>query len=204
MADQGETYAAHIEAELKAEYDRTTALNDRATAVTTASSAFLALVLALVALVSGKDFKVTEAGLLGVLVSLIFFTGASVCGFVAALSRRYKVTAVRTLREMINSRWTDHEVDARNTVTYTNIATIDSLREGNNFKANFLAWAAGLQLVAIALLILTLAVQFGPLLSEPSGGIQATLTSSAWAVRPIGPRDKCIAMALSHPGTGRH
>lgn len=162
MADQGEAYATHIETELQAEYGRTNVLNARATAVTTSSSAFLALVLSLAALVAGRDFVVEEASARGVAVSLALFTAASVSGFVAALSRKYKVTAVDTLLQMIGPHWGDNDVDARNAVAYTNVITIRSLREGNNFKATSLIVAATLQLAAVAVLILAIAVHFAP------------------------------------------
>lgn len=164
MAEQGEAYASHVEAELKAEYERTTALNTRAAAITTTSSAFLALVFTLTAVVTGKDFKATDWGARGVVAALVFFVAAELLGLVAGFSRKYTVTALDTLEAMVEEHWRDDEVDARNVVAFTNVKTIGSLREGNNAKAKLLVLAAGLQLIAIAVLIVALAAQLWPLI----------------------------------------
>lgn len=156
MPEQGETYATFIEAELKAEHDRRAALDGRATGIATTSSAFLALVFAVAALVTGKDYKFTDWGARGAVLALAFFAGAALIGLIANTSRGYQVTSFQTLQAMVNAHWVDDEVDARNITASSNALTIGDLRVGNNSKARLVAWGVGLQVAAMVVLICAL------------------------------------------------
>lgn len=157
MASQGETYVRFVEAELKAEHERRTSLDSRAAAVTTTSSAFIALAGALTVLVTGKDYAFSDGGARGVMLSAASLLLAALIACVAAASRRYEVTKGQTLEKMFTEHWTDTEVTARFTSGWLNVKTIKSLRTGNNRKAGQLIVAHALQVSGIAGLIVTLA-----------------------------------------------
>ena len=163
MPEQGETYAKFIEAELKAEHERRTSLDARAAGIATTSSAFLALVFAVAALVTGKDYKFTDWGARGAVLALFLFAGAALLGLLANTSRGYQVTSFQTLQDMVNAHWIDEEVDARNVTAATNAITIGDLRVGNNSKAKLVAWGVGIQVAATFVLICALLWQLKPL-----------------------------------------
>ena len=157
MAEQGETYAKFIEAELKAEDERKATLNSRALGIATTSSAFLALVFTLTVLVTGKDFKVSASGSRWILFALVLFAVASLLGLLASSLRAFVVIAPESLEALVGDHWTDEEVDARNQIAYLNVQTISTIRTGNNWKATLIGWGIGFQLSAILVLIGTLA-----------------------------------------------
>lgn len=159
MAEQGETYAKFIEGELKFEYERRTAVESRALAVATSSSAFLALVFALSALVLGKEHKFSAKGAVAVIAALILFAIAAVIGLVANASRVYEVPSVPTLSAMTKAHWKDSEIAARNVSAVLNVKTIASLRNGNNDKAELVRIAFVVQLLAIAVLLVALSIE---------------------------------------------
>ncbi len=159
MSDQGTTYAAYIEAALKAESDRRTSLDSRALAVVSTSSGLLTLLFALTVLITGDKFRVSTQGARGVAVSLLFFMAAAVTGLFANKLWPYDVADVGTLRRLITDRWKDDEVDARNVCAAINLATVSTLRDGSNKKASLIELAFVFQLMAIAALVITLAYE---------------------------------------------
>ncbi|MBD5830486.1 hypothetical protein [Janibacter melonis] len=157
MPDQGETYTGFIEAELKAEHERRGALDGRAAGIATTSSAFLALVFTVSALVTGKDYRFTDWGARGAVLALLLFAAAALSGLVATVAGRgYHVVSVPTLRDMVGSHWVDDEVDARNVTASSNVETIFDLRVGNNLKARLIVVGLGLQVAATFVLICAL------------------------------------------------
>jgi len=155
VRQQGETYAAFIESELKREHDRRSALDARAIALSTTSSALLTLVFAITVIVTGKEYQFSSAGARGLLLSLALFVVAAVLGLIANVSRKYQVADRDTLREMTNGHWTDTEVDARNICAGLSVTTIATLRCGNDFKDDLIRVAFGLQITAILGLVVT-------------------------------------------------
>ncbi|MDQ1713905.1 MAG: hypothetical protein QOE45_3355 [Frankiaceae bacterium] len=149
MTEQGETYATFVESELKSEYDRRTSIDARALAVVTSSSAFLALIVSVVALLKGKDHTFGHGAGGAAVVALACFVVAGALGLVANMSREYQVAAVGTLREMTKSHWTDSEIAARNICAGLGVTTIASLRAGTDNKAKIIAWAVYFQLAAV-------------------------------------------------------
>lgn len=157
-ADRLTTYAKFIEAELKAEHDRRTALDARAATVATSSSAFIALSGALTVLATGKDYAFTGQGARGVLLTLASFLVSAAFALVASGSRTYAVATADTLDAMLGAdHWTDDEATARLAVSVANVKTIRSLRRGNNRKAGLLVIAHVFQVLAVAGFIVTLA-----------------------------------------------
>ncbi len=156
MSDQGATYAAYIESALKAQEERRASLDARALAVLSTSGGLLTLVFALTVLVTGDTFRVSPEGARGVAVALAFFLAASVTGLIANRLTPYEVPADETLGRLISDHWKDDEVDARNICAAMNLATVASLRAGNNRKARLTEVALLLQLLAITSLVITL------------------------------------------------
>ena len=156
MAEQGETYAKFVEAELKAEMERRASLDARGLAIVTSSSALITLMFSLSVLLTGKDHEVLGDGKGWVVASLICFIVAGLLGILANRAREYEVTHESTLYEMLGAHWTDDEVDARNVCATRHVATIESLRRGNESKAEQITLALVFQVAAIALLVVAL------------------------------------------------
>lgn len=152
VSEQGVTYSQYVEAELAAEYDRRDALDSRAKDLTLTSSAFIGLVVALLALVVGDNHTFSGLGGWLVIGALASFVVASLLALLASAARRFEVTNERTVRAMLGPHWTDDEVDARNQVALLNAMTTWTLRTGNNTKASLLGWALALQVGGYALL----------------------------------------------------
>jgi hypothetical protein len=110
-------------------------------------------------LLTGKDFTPSGVSKLLIAASLASFVGAGALGIFANANRRYQVTAKQTHQRMLNEHWVDDEIDARNYVATLNLATLDTLRDGNNVKVWFLSAALICQVIAIALLGAAIIVQ---------------------------------------------
>lgn len=149
MADQGSEYATFIENELKHEYDRRDAVNSRAAGAITAATGLVTIVLAVLAVLKGKDFTLTGGPLTALAVALIALLVAAVLAILAGINPSHEVTTVDTMRKMLRDHWGDSEVDARNLVAGSNIQTIDSLRKGTNVKFRYLTGGAVVQVVAV-------------------------------------------------------
>ena len=153
LSEQGTTYYKFVEAELGIEYDRRASLNSRAKEFSATSSAFIALVVALLALIVGKDYKFTALGAWSVVLALAAFVAASLLALLASMAKETLVTNEKTVQRMLSSEhWKDNEVDARNTVATLNARTTWSLRNGNNVKASRLEWALRCQVGGYVLL----------------------------------------------------
>lgn len=160
MPDQGVTYSAFVEAELKFEYERRASLDARGAAIVTTSGGLVTLLTGLAALALGKDMTVTGLARFLVVLALLAFVSAGVAGIRANRLRNYEVTSATTLDHMLsNPHWKDSETTARNVCAKRNVITIRTLRNGNNKKADQITHALGLQVVAIALFAVALLAQ---------------------------------------------
>jgi len=157
MSEQGKTYAAFIESELKAERERRAALDSRGLALVTTSGSLTTLLAAIGAFVTGRaGFQLPSASIWPLLLTLITLAAAAGCGLLASHNRPYRVADRGTLSAMTGARWSTHEVDARNAVASINAETVLTLRRGNNDKAYLLV--AGLTSQLVGLLALGVAV----------------------------------------------
>lgn len=147
--EQGKEYSAFVQNELNHEYSRREAVNTRAAAAIVGSTGLVTIVLAVVAVLKGKDFTLTGAPLNSLMASLVAFLVAAVLAVLAGLNWKYEVTKTSSMREMVTDRWTESEVTARNRAAYCNLITIDSLRAGTSIKFRFLIAATIVQIVAI-------------------------------------------------------
>ncbi|MFE7800846.1 hypothetical protein [Nocardia sp. NPDC057440] len=149
MSEQGSGWASFIQGQLNREYSRRDALNTRAAAAVTSATGLVTLVLAVVAVVKGKDFTLTGGALIALYVAMLALFGSAVLAVLAGISWRYRVTSTDSMRAMLTDHWTDSEVDARYVSAYCNPQTIASLRAGTTLKAHLLLGAAALQVLAI-------------------------------------------------------
>jgi hypothetical protein len=154
VSDQGKTYAAFVEGEVKAERERRATLDARGQALVTTSGALVTLLGGLAALVKpGTVARFGPAVLLTVCLALVLLAAAAACGILAGWNRAYAVATTKTLVEMTRGHWRDDEVDARNNVATVNLRTVGSLREANAFKARWIS--IGLIVQVSALLVLS-------------------------------------------------
>lgn len=167
--EQGAQYAAFIDGELKRENDRRSSLIARASTAVTASAGLVTLVLALFAVVIGKDATITGSAKIGVTVAVVALLVSAICALEAGRPRKkLDQTAVTTLRTLIDDdNWKAHEVDARWQTANITIEQISDLREGSKTRGKLLRAAGILQVVAVAALgFSTVVVVF----SQPSNG----------------------------------
>jgi hypothetical protein len=160
-SDQGTQYHAFVTEQLKAEYDRRTALEARGLSVVTSSGALVTLVFAVAAFTLGKDYKPSAVAKIGLGVSLVLFVVAAGFGLLANFLRKYKIVSAATLDLMLTSHWTDSETAARNICAVVDSSTLISLREGSNDKARQVTWALSCQLLALGALVFTVLWEVG-------------------------------------------
>ncbi|MFD6392476.1 hypothetical protein [Nocardia sp. NPDC060259] len=150
MSDQGKTYAAFIEGELKTERERRSAYDARGQVIVTSSGALVTLLGRLAALVKSSTVATFPAPVvIAVGVALALFVGAAACGIVAGWNKYYAAATASTLARMIGEHWTDDEVDARNNVAAVQVRTVDTLRRANAFKARWVGIGLIVQVSAL-------------------------------------------------------
>lgn len=153
MSDQGKTYAAFIEAEVKAERERRVAFDARGQALITTSGVLVTLLTGVATVVktaATPRFPPVVTVTTGA--ALLLFAAAAGCGVVAGWNRHYAVARSATLGQMVANHWTDDEVDARNNVATLLVNTLETLRRANGFKARWVATGLIVQVVALVAL----------------------------------------------------
>ncbi len=151
----GEIFAAHVAKLLDAEFERRKTLEARGGTIITTSASMLALIVAVSALLLGKDNVVlaSTASPTLVIASLVAFVIANVLAiFVQNYSMAYTVTANETLDAMTGSHWGVDEDNARRVCVKRQVNTIKSLRQGNTWKARLAYASLWVEVFAIALL----------------------------------------------------
>lgn len=159
MSEQGDTYSAFIEGELKAERERRSTYDSRGQGIVTTSGALVTLLGGFATVVKTSataGLPATAVTALGV--AFLLFIGAAACGIVAGWNRHYAVTATTTLRRMTEEHWTDDEVDARNNVAAVRVGTVGTLRRANQFKATWVSIGLIVQVVALMASVVAVAV----------------------------------------------
>lgn len=149
MSEQGTGWADFIHDQLDREYSRRDVLNTRAAVAVTSATGLVTIVLAVVAVIKGKDFTLTGGALVALCVAMLALLGSAVLAVLAGVSWRYRVTSTGSMRSMLADHWTDSEVDARYITAFCNLQTIASLRAGTTLKAHLLLAAAAAQVLAI-------------------------------------------------------
>jgi Na+/melibiose symporter-like transporter len=152
-SEQGSQFAAFVQDELAQEYSRRETVNSRAAVAITSSTGLVTVVLAVIAVVRGKDFTLKGWPLFTLVAALICLLGAAVLAVLAGMAWGvYKVASVADLRKLVGPLWTSTEVTARSTVAQARVEIIDTLRNGNNKKFRLLLASAWFQVGAIIFL----------------------------------------------------
>jgi apolipoprotein N-acyltransferase len=139
MAEPGsKIYAAFIEAELKAENDIRTSVNNRAAAALTGATGLMTLALAVFAVLVGTQHAFTGWARVWLVVALACMLGAGGCAVLAGFPWKQELTSTRTLDKMLNDRQNDSEAVARDAVAYCNAVAIQSVRQGTSIKVRLL------------------------------------------------------------------
>jgi hypothetical protein len=159
VSDQGNQYTSFIEAERKAENDRRESVNTRAASALTGATGLVTLVLAVFAVLVGRQFTLSGWAKVYLVAALLALLASAISAVCAGLPWRYKMVSAETLDGMLNTHWGDSEVTARGVIAYCNAVVVKSLRTGNAIKARFLIGAGVFQLIAVAALgLCTLAI----------------------------------------------
>lgn len=152
--DQGKTYAAFMESQLKAENELRASVNARAAGALTGATGLVTLVIAVLAVLLGKDFKFVGYAKGYVVAAVLLLLASGIFALIAALPWKMKYTDSPTLRKLVNERWTDDETDARNITAYCNLEVLDSLRVGTVVKVKWLIAAGSCQILAVLMLVI--------------------------------------------------
>lgn len=159
MSDGGKQYAAFIEAELQAENDRRSSINTRAAGGLTSAAGLVTLVLAVLAVVVGKDFTLSGGARNWLVAALIALLAAALLAVLAGAPWLFRATSPTTLRYFLDNDWGDAEHRARKRTTYCNVMVITAQRRGNRWKSYFLLASSICQGVAvISLAVCTISV----------------------------------------------
>ncbi|MHA7665613.1 hypothetical protein [Mycolicibacterium sp. HS_4_1] len=157
----GKVYEQLVAAVAAAEFDRKKALEGRGTIVVTTSTSLLTLIFGLTAVVTGSDHMFKNRCAVELLIASLsaFLVSAVIAIFIAAQTTTYKLPALDTIMNLTGDDcWHAPEDDARRMWVDRQAHTIKSLREGNNRKAEALTWSLGAQVLAIALLSASVAI----------------------------------------------
>jgi hypothetical protein len=149
-------YRSLVEQQLAAEFERRRALEGRGATLMTASASLLALIFGLSILVTGKDYVLLDSWAVGCLVGalLAFVLSASIAVIVQTYGFKYEVTPRDTLRSLArdDDQWKRRADDAMRMWVSQQAQTICSLRAVNDRKAKLVAGSLAFQLLAVALL----------------------------------------------------
>jgi hypothetical protein len=200
--DQGKQYAAFIEAELAAETDRRASVNTRAAAALTGAAGLVTLVLAVFAVLVGKDFVLSGHAKDYLFKALIALLLAAIAALLAGIPWTTSRPSPESLRSFLNvpgteeeqgerkQSWRNSEVTARNFTSQANVDAIEALRPGTTIKSFFLLIAALLQVVAVMFLVLcTRAVVEQPAQfpKSPPAPAPCCLVCGPCSTTPVGP-----------------
>jgi hypothetical protein len=118
VSEQGKTYSAFIEAELKAERERRVHFDTRGTSLVTTSASLVTLLAAAVAFFRvGQSHTFPRGALPALVIGLVALSAAAASGILASWNRLYAVAKPVTLDKLLSERWSlDSEIVARNHV----------------------------------------------------------------------------------------
>lgn len=168
--DRGTQYTAFIEAELKREGERRDSVNTRAVSAVTGSTALATLVLAVFAVLIGRDAVVHGPAKISITIAVMALLLASGCAVEAARTRTGELLSMNNLRTLLTEEhWIkDNEPNARYHSCKYMLDEIESLRGGTTKRGKWLRRSALLQLVAVA--ALAFSVIFVAFTQDQGGG----------------------------------
>jgi hypothetical protein len=163
VTEQGFSYSTYIEDELKAERERRSTFDSRATGVVATSASMVAIIGAVAAFAHlDTDRLPSKLAYAILIIALVTLLGAAVLGIVAGWNWVYPAPSLRFMGRMTEERWTDQETDARNIVASARIVAIEGLRRGNSTKATLVGAALIVQVGGLAALSAATGMIFWP------------------------------------------
>jgi hypothetical protein len=118
----------------------------------------LTLIFGLTVIITGKDYTFRNHCAVWFLTLALaaFVVAAVIAIFIQTYGFKYTVTSTATLDGLVqDANWHRTEDDARRMWVSRQVQTIKSLRHGNNRKAALVIWSLGFEVLAIALLALS-------------------------------------------------
>jgi hypothetical protein len=163
VSTQGEAFADFVVAELKAERERRSTLDARATGVVTTSGTLTALIFAFSAFASTRPgYEASVPALVALMAALVSYVAAASFAVVGSRLLEYDVAEAEDLRQLTAwSSWKEAGDSSGWQITRANINTIETLRTGNNTKAWWVSRALACQVAAILLLAITVGLVVG-------------------------------------------
>lgn len=162
-----ERYADFVQGELDAEKERRSRLDQRSLAVLTTSVALTTLLLAVGALITGKDGVAADDWVVaGILLTLVAFAASATLALHASGVHEYYVVSIDSLRQLREEAASTSEEATRRIIAGWQRKTLGSIRDLNNGKARALHWSLRLQVLALAGLCFVI----GLVVIRPAGG----------------------------------
>lgn len=152
----GKVYEKVVAALLLSEEDRRKRVEGRAATILTASATMLTLIFGLTIFVSGKDyiFK-NHCAVWSLTLALAAFVVSSVIAIIIqAYPFQYSILNDFTLNNLA-AKWNETEDNARQMWVQSQAETITTLRSSNNKKSALAVWSFGFEILAIALLAIS-------------------------------------------------
>jgi hypothetical protein len=154
VAQAGAAYSQLICDQLAEERDRKSSLETRGITVITTSGTLATLLFALTAsLTAATSFKLPGDARLPLLLSLIAFVAAAMCGVATNVPLRYREATSRGLAKLVNAQyWTGPESVGQLRVAEARITLIAAARSANDLKVRLLISATAAELLAVIFL----------------------------------------------------
>jgi hypothetical protein len=152
--DAGSAYRHLISDQLAEERSRKSSLEARGVTVITTSGTLGTLLFALTAgLTATANFKLPSGARLPLLLALIAFVCASICGLTTNLPVMYKEATPQGLAKLVDTKyWTAPPAIGELRVAAAEVTLLGAARSANNLKVCLLITAIGAEVLAVAFL----------------------------------------------------
>jgi hypothetical protein len=156
--DAGGAYTAFIADQLSEERNRKTTLEGRGIVVINTASALATLLFALTTVVTrAAKFRMPGSALIPLVLALVFFVCASICGLLTNVPLRYREPAAAGLAKLVDpSYWSGPRETGELRVAEANVKTLASARSANGLKVMLLLLAVGFEILAVMALSWTI------------------------------------------------
>lgn len=164
-ADAGTAYGQLISDQLAEERSRKSSLEARGVTVITTSGTLATLLFGLTAgLTATSSFKLTGAARLPLLLALIAFVIAAICGLVTNVPLIYREATPAGLAKLVDAKyWTAPPTVGQLRVAAAQVTLLTAARSANNLKVRLLLTAVGAELLAVVFLSWAVAsILYGP------------------------------------------
>ena len=153
-ADAGSAYGQLICDQLAEERSRKTSLEARGINVITTSGTLATLLFGLTAgLTAAAKFRLPAGARLPLLLALVAFVGAAVCGLATNAPLRYREATPRGLAKLVDAKyWTAPPLIGQLRVAEAQVKLLAAARSVNNLKVRLLLAAVACELLAVIFL----------------------------------------------------